>query len=297
MRATVIAIALATAAPWAQTSGHDRVLDDMRQALGGAPVLDAITTLSIDGDASTRRGTFANAFAQQVFVLLPDRFLVVRRDSRPGGPMPIDITYYRGFRGDELIKRTDANIPFPPEPGPHTPQAIAPRRLEQTQRNKQEFARLALVLFGASFSGYPLAFGYAGQEAVDGRPADVVEGRHSDGFAVRMFVDATTHLPIMLSWQDKPIVTFVTSSSSIVKAGPRGSEVLGHTPAQVPAADPAAGLPLVEHRLIVSDFERQDGLNWPRRLQHVVGKDVVEDIKVRRFRINPRMDPRKFEIR
>ncbi len=46
--------------------------------------------------------------------MLPGHFLHEKRDATVGGPFPGDITCYRGFRGDELIRRTDSNIPKRP---------------------------------------------------------------------------------------------------------------------------------------------------------------------------------------
>ncbi len=127
------------------------VLADMRQALGGAAALDAITTLSVRGTVRHTMGRVTKNFSTEFSFLLPDRFLEVRRDTDNSGPMPIDITYYNGFRGDTVIRRTDSNIPMPPDPVPSTAAAAAQRERRLLLFQKQEFARISLILFGRAF--------------------------------------------------------------------------------------------------------------------------------------------------
>ena len=66
---------------------------------------------------------------------------------------------------------------------------------------------------------YPLTFTYAGEaEAPEGK-ADVIDVKGEGDFAVRLFVDQKTHMPLMLSWMDKePLVMTMTSG------GPGGAQ-------------------------------------------------------------------------
>src|SRR5204862_4012393 len=76
---------------------------------------------------------------------------------------------------------------------------------------KQDFARLTLGMFAASFSSYPLTFGYAVQaEAPEGK-ADVIDVKGDGNFAARLFTDNKTHLPLMLSWTTPPNLVPVVS--------------------------------------------------------------------------------------
>jgi hypothetical protein len=282
----------------AQARDADSVLRDMRKALGGDAVLDAVKTFSVSGRIDTSNGSFDKSFALERFVLLPDHFLEVRRDSTPPpGPVPmdIDITYYRGFRGDVLIRRTDSNIPFPPDPGPQTPAAIADREQRMLQSNKRDFARLAVALFGKSFAGSPLVFSFAGPETVDGQATEVVDMQAPDGFAMRMYVNQSTHLPALIAWQG-PAETVITTRSTSV-ATVRGDQVISETPTAFgPVVAPTAAPPNVMWRLVLSDFKVQDGLNWPHRLKVTTGTKVTEDVRLGKFKINPKIDARKFDI-
>src|SRR5207302_249529 len=124
------------------------------------------------------------------------------------------ITRTSGFNGDQLIEATDV----PPgmfgggansrvvlngpgsmssfSAGPSTPESDAAARKARALLNKQEFARLTLGLFAASFSAYPLEF------TADASPADgksiVVLVKGDGDFAARLYLDRDTHLPSMM---------------------------------------------------------------------------------------------------
>jgi len=145
-------------------------------------------------------------------------------------------------------------------PVPSSPLADAARRA-RVATVKQDFARLTLGMFAGSFSGYPLTFTYAGQaEAPQGR-ADVIDVKAPANTAMRFLVHKDTHLPVMVSWQ---------------------TQVQGKA---------------VENRIYFADYRDVDGLRLPFRLRRAVGPDTVEETTVDRFRINPKIDPRRFEVR
>jgi len=268
------------------------VLRDLRAALGGEAALDAVQALSMTGSMTKSRG---KSLSLEVVAVLPDRFMTVERDLDRTGPLEIDVTYYNGFKGAELIRWTEANIPFPPEPGPQTPAAIAQRRAENLLRQKQIFARLCLVLFGKSIAGYPLQFTAVASSTIEGRAVDIIDANAADGFVVKLYVDSATHLPTRLTWEAPAPVLVTTSMSSQVMV--RGGQVASQTPAQsasVPALPPPGAV--VTWQLVASDFKIQNGLNWPRRLRVMADREVHEDMRLGSFRINPKLDPRKFDV-
>jgi len=145
-------------------------------------------------------------------------------------------------------------------PVPSSPPADAARRARVASA-KQDFARLTLGMFAGSFSSYPVIFAYAGQaEAPQGR-ADVLDVKGPANSAMRFFVLKETHLPVMVSWQ---------------------------TQAQGKS---------VENRIYFADYRDVDGLRLPFRLRRAVGAETVEETTVDRFRINPKIDPKKFDVR
>ena len=270
----------------------------MRRALGGDAILDAIKTFTVSGDVRKTGGPVAKSLSYEVLALLPDHYMTIERDVDNAGFRPIDITYFNGVAGNTLIRRTDSNIPFPPDPGPQTPDAIAQRQQQQMLHRRQEFGRLTLALLGRSFDGYSWQFPAAGPETLGGRAVEFVEARAADGFTARLYVDASTHLPVVIAWHAPVNPVVVTTSSSTVVT--RGNQVVSQSPPTVPAVpsgDPGGGTPDVMWKLELSDFKLQDGVNWPHRLKLLVETQVREDIRLGRFRLNPRLDPRRFAIK
>lgn len=237
-------------------------------------------------------GGFTKDLSIELSVLLPDHFLDVRRDTNSAGPREVDITYYKGFRGDTLIRRTDSTVPFPPDPWPQIPAVMAQREREMTLGNKQEFARLMLIFFGRSFSGYALQLSYLGVEQREGCTVDVLQAKGTDGYSMRVSIDAATHLPAMIAYLARQSVMVSTTSTVAM----RGKEIVSQAPVSPPVPVDTDHLAMVEYRLAPSKFKAQGGLNWPHRLTETVGPDVVSQTELGKFRFNPRLEPRRFEI-
>jgi hypothetical protein len=151
-----------------------------------------------------------------------------------------------------------------------------------------------LGLFAASFPSHPLTFAYVGQaEAPQGR-ADVIDVKGPGNFAARLFVDSKTHLPIMLSWQAQQ-----PPARGRGPGGPGGARPGVPPPATAApptAAAPAAAPPApVETRLYFAEYRSFDGLQLPTRVRRAVAGDTTEETTFDRFRINARVDSRRFE--
>jgi hypothetical protein len=78
-------------------------------------------------------------------------------------------------------------------------------------------------------------------------------------------------------------------------------------PGQQPPAGAAAGAagpgrsgppPVpVEYRIYYADYRDVDGMQWPFRLRRATGTDTTEETTFDRFRINTKIDAKKFEVR
>jgi hypothetical protein len=66
-----------------------------------------------------------------------------------------------------------------------------------------------------------------------------------------------------------------------------------------PGAAQGRGAPAtpVEFRIYYGDYRDVDGLQWPFRLRRATGSDTTEETIFDRFRINTKIDPKKFEVR
>ena len=76
-------------------------------------------------------------------------------------------------------------------------------------------------------------------------------------------------------------------------------------PAGAPGAPGAAAGPgrsgpppaPVEYRIYYGDYRDVDGMQWPFRLRRATGTDTTEETTFDRFRVNTKIDSKKFEVR
>ena len=175
---------------------------------------------------------------------------------------------------------------------------------------KQEYARLALGLF-ANAAAYPLTFSYvAVAEAPQGR-ADVLEVKGEGNFTARLFINSETRLPIMVSWTTPPTNVVVTvpgqpppatvAPGAVVVAGPPAppkdapKEAMDKYAKEVLSIRATAQATPVENRLYFADYRDVDGVKFPFRLRRAIGTETTEETTFDRFRVNAKIDPRKFE--
>jgi len=248
-------LVLAAATVRAQTPSAQAVVAAAREALGGERRLTGVTTFTATGRTRQIRGNNLVPIEFEMNCELPDRF--VRKDEIPAQDTDASLA---GFAGDQLIL-----YPSPPaRAGGPPPQAIAQQRLTGI---KQDFARLMLGAFAASFSPLPLTFKYLAEgDAPEGK-ADILDVAGPGNFAARLVVQRDTHLPVMLMWQ-------------------------APGPPSAPNTPPAP----VEHRLYYGDFRDVNGTKWPFRLRHAVAGETIEETTFDRVRINVKIDARKFEV-
>ena len=140
--------------------------------------------------------------------------------------------------------------------------------------------------------------------------ADVLDVRGAGNFTARLFIHTETHLPIMVSWQAPPTAVVVTTpgqaarharlrraQSSIAAPPPpaaRGREEKDGYTKELAALRQKAQATPVEHRLYYADYRDVDGLKLPFRLRRAIGADTTEETTFDRFRLNTKIDPRKF---
>lgn len=308
-----------TARPSAQKSVDPaEILSKAREALGGDRKLAAITSFVATGRTRQVRGDNLVPIEFEIAVALPDKY--VRRDEIPAqesGPTS------SGFNGEDLIQ-----LPAPPAPPP-MPAAASPGRagappmgaMEAARRArvntvKQDFAKLTLGMFAASFAGYPVTFSYVGQAEAPQGHADVIDAKGAAG-TLRLFVDTATHLPLMVSWPT-PV-----SPANIVMLPPGQPKPANLAPGAIVVEGPAvpaasatqeerdayakdvkalqmktlASAKPIQNYLYYADYrDAGGGVRFPFRLRRAIGADTVEETNVDGFKLNAKIDPRKFEV-
>lgn len=262
------------------------VLAGARQALGGEKRLSAVKTLTATGRTRQVRGENLVPIEFELFVELPDKYL--RKDEVPAQESGPNAS---GFNGDELLQ--DPPPPAPPPGAPAGPRPnMTPARVAML---KQDFTRLMLGMFATASPSYPLTFTYVAEAEAPQGKADVLEGKGPGGFTVRLFVSRDTHLPVMVTWTAPAPPGRGAPGGRGVPAAPPGRGVPG--PAGASGAPGAGQSAPPENRLYFADYRDVDGLQFPFRLRRAVGADTVEETTFDRFKLNSKIDPKRFEVR
>jgi hypothetical protein len=305
LMAAGIVVAVATGTGVVAEQDANTVMAAARSALGGDARIASVRTLAVTGRTIRLRGDGTTAeHAFDMALEVPSRFV---RRSVMMAMGPTSIYRHSGFDGDTVIEwidtppslagggnvvvRIDVGRPDG-EPTRMTPEQVVARNARLLEANQREFARLSLGLFAAAPPNYPLQFRHVGHaESQDGR-ADIVEVTGPNGFTVNLFVDASTRLPLMVSWQAPEPIEIISENGPGTdrRVMRRFEDGRVETP-----ADAAADRPLVEHRLVFTDHKTFDGgVKLPTRLQRVIAGRTTEETILEHVRVNSRLDRRTF---
>jgi len=333
-----VVIALAAAGSMTAGQGRDvnEILAGARTALGG-PKLAAVKSLTAVGRTvrALPNGTSAESDFE-ISLELPDKYLMRSVLAAMG-----NMSVYRnsGFNGGQVIEEIDrppslsgggmVHIRIAGPGGVTDPEKMtAEEKAEYDQKrllaNKKDFAKLALGMFAMSPAAYPVELADGGQaEAPDGK-ADVVDVKGEDGFAAKFFIDAQTHLPLMLSWMDKePLVMTMGPGGAVTAGGAPGAGMAvgggnatftrvergaGAAPMtaeerdkmmkdlEVRRKEAEAKLRTVEYRVYYSDFKSVGGVQLPHRIQRAIDGKPTEEMVFDTIKVNPKIDAKKFQV-
>ena len=261
------------------------MLADVRTALGGEEKLSAIKTFTTTGRTRRVQGDSLVPIEFEMLVELPDKYL--RKDEIPAQESDPTTT---GFNGDQLLQIPPPSPPQPRPGMPAPPEGAFENMLKgRALTARQDFARLMLGMFGTSFKAYPLTFTHIGQAEAPQGKAHVLEATGENNFKIRYFVHMETHLPVMVSWT-------APARPAGRGATPQPPPAAGQAP---PAGAPPAGPPQPppDQRLYFADYRDVDGIKLPFRLRRALGSNTTEETTFDRFRLNVKIDPRRFEVR
>ncbi|HWE31661.1 MAG TPA: hypothetical protein VHB97_26855, partial [Polyangia bacterium] len=198
---SLLSFGLTIASVVAQAAGDGKataLLNQARLAHGGDKQLAAVQTLSGTGsytrEIADRQLTGELTMALQ----LPDKLLRTETMNPMGD---LTVVTALGINGDTLLRDQHT---MNASPGAMIRMAPAPTgdAAAQAVRNaRADLARTVLAFLLTSPASLPVDFTYAGEaEASDGR-ADVIEAKGAGNFAVQLFLDKTTHRPLMLAYK------------------------------------------------------------------------------------------------
>jgi hypothetical protein len=259
------------------------LLADARRAIGGAERLAGVKTLDVRGDFKrvARQTTIEGEL--QVRIERPDK---LRRDedlSPPGGGPAVVRTevlngttvwdensggggsFVRFGRGGDAGRGARGNAPN-----------IDPAQLEDLQRRARQTELARFLLMWLLAADGPVNW-LATAEAPDGK-ADVLEITPASGPVVRLFLDQTTHVPLMITWQGTP--------PQMVLAGRRGGRGGRGAEAGLPSPPRQAAQPATL-QVTLSDYKTVGGIKLPHLITRGVNDMTIEEWTIDSYRINP----------
>jgi hypothetical protein len=297
-----------------------KVMADMRQALGGEKKLAAVKALSAVGKNDRAMGERSITGDYEMALEMPDRF--VTKQVMAQTPLG-NISMTQGFNGAGLIQDTE----MPQSPGgggmrlqiggtsPNaTPEEKAAADARTIAQQKHEFARMTLGILGNSTPAFPLEFTHGGvAESPDGK-ADIINVKGAGDFAGKLFVDQKTHLPLMFSWMAKEPLQMQSSTGRggasggtqvMTFGGPGGGRQGGNlspeerdkmlADMQERMKEAEAKRKTVEFRVFYGNYQDVDGLKLPHSFQQSVAGNAASEITIEKYKVNPKIDPKKFE--
>ncbi len=308
----LLLLALASADPPPAADARASTLRaQARDALGGESALASVHGLSLQGhfhrlpppdggagDAARARGPLGRDAAGDLDLdlALPDKMRREESVSMAGGP---SFTMIMGLSGAHAWMGTEGAAAGRGFGGGRGPRGEADTRspadgkaMEEERRGAMgrrlqgDLARLRLALLADPGDGASVT--YAGPaESPDGR-ADVLDVTSASGTRARLFLDATTHVPLMVTYQE------TMPARRFRRPMPADGVDRPETPG--PVASPSDAAPrTVEVTLYLSDRRAVDGLQLPYHVSRAVNGNVVEEWDVTRWRVNPAFKPERFE--
>jgi hypothetical protein len=299
MKLTTTLFLFATVPALAASPSADEVLARSRKALGNVAgikslVIDGVRRTSIDGPDGQR--TLSRE--SELSFLLPDKFLRAETMDLPGGmPGP---TLVDGLDGetswnDTRNSPTGANMVVvrraPPPDGAASSDPAAMEKA-RTRSLRTAFLRNVLLYTLTPPEGVDIKFELVGEaESPDGK-AWMVDAKGPENFALRLFIDQKTNLPVMASWRGYQAVRPVMRS--IQMSGD------GHTPPDPKKleAEARASMPKpkeVEFELRLGEYEKQGGVLFPKISTMHSEDKLIEEFEIKSVKVNPsNLKPEKF---
>jgi hypothetical protein len=148
-----------------------------------------------------------------------------------------------------------------------------------------EMLRTTFALLLTAPEGLDVGYTYAGEESVDGNSCDVIAAEAA-GSSFRLYLDKSSHLPRMMTFQGmKPMIFTVTSKDGEAKGS--GGEPMTFT-RKVGAPETA------QFAVKFSDYRSVNGVQLPYRWTQTMGGKDDEVIDITGYDVNPANIADKF---
>jgi hypothetical protein len=222
----------------------------------------------------------------------------------------VAITRTEGFDGDRPIMAVESSSPHVRIMADN-PAEDPGRARAAVGRARGELARLLLGMTAGTQPGFAVTYSYVGRaESPDGK-ADAVDVTGPDGFAARLFIDADTHLPLMLTYTAPEPRVLTRTIGGPGGRSPAGARTRSDGEVRRPAdltpeererlekerqALEATPPKMVEYRLFFSDHRDVGGVSLPHRIVRGTGSATTEEWEVKTYKLNPSIKADRFSV-
>ena len=174
---------------------------------------------------------------------------------------------------------------------------IDPERLREAQRRQRQTDLSRYLLAWLLSTDQPAAW-IGTAQSPDGN-ADVLQVTPQNGVPMRLFLDTSTHMPLMITWEAGGGGRFGFGGGG----GRRGDAAPAGAPADNPAAagDQGArqggrrggGQPIT-NELHLSEYKAVSGIKLPHLITRSVNGQTAEEMTVKSYKINPNFKANTF---
>lgn len=150
---------------------------------------------------------------------------------------------------------------------------------EMRRELHDDFARLLVALLLTSPASAPFDFTWEGEvPGKENQKADVLMVRGPEDFMMGLYIDQTTHRPLMIRYR-------------AMMMPPRGREEAERSRSD---SEPREAKP-VDRQLFFEDYREVSKVWLPHRVVKTTGGQVTEEWKLSKYKINPDLKAKKFE--
>jgi hypothetical protein len=152
---------------------------------------------------------------------------------------------------------------------------------------QNELFRTTFALLLSAPEGLDVSYTYIGEGNVDNSSCDIVQAQVAGDSAVKLYIDKTSHLPLMLTYQGmKPMVFRYEKDAARSDAGKDVRVMVRKGDAPAPE--------MQEFQLKFSDYRSVGGVQLPYKWTQTAGGQVDQTIDVVNYEVNPANIADKF---
>src|SRR5258705_9073136 len=281
---------------FADDAKAQEILKQARSAIGGQEQLQKIQSLKINGQYRRLLGDRQMDGDREVSIVLPNKYLV--EDSFSPGGLSTAMINTRALNGEQAWNSSSGGgggMVFRMG-APGGQQATAEQMELIFRRQYQaELTRYLMAILLMPPDSFPVDYKYAGESDVDDAHAEVIDISGPDKFAMRVFFDKESHMPLLVSYRGiKPrIMTMNRSAAPNVK--PEEAMKKAREDAEKKMAAEASAKPEeVDLFIRLADHNTVNRELLLYNLTFLTQSEVSEEVEISKYQLNPQFKSARF---